>query len=74
MPLLKRDSAKNPDRLLSRNELLESVWQYWSGTEARTVDVFVAKIRRYTDTDGTTSIIKTARGLGYIYKPTEGPK
>lgn len=72
--LLAQTFFKNPDRLLSRNELLESVWQYSSGTETRTVDVFVAKIRRYTDTGSPTSVIETARGLGYIYKASDAGK
>lgn len=69
--LLAQTFAQNPERVLSRNELLESVWQYSSGTETRTVDVFVAKIRRYTDSSSGSepSVIETVRGLGYIYKP-----
>lgn len=68
--LLAQTFAKNPERILSRQELLETVWQYSSGTETRTVDVFVAKLRRYTEPTGhsLTSIIETVRGLGYIYK------
>lgn len=71
--LLAQTFAQNPERVLSRNELLESVWQYSSGTESRTVDVFVAKIRRYTDSSpgASSSAIETVRGLGYIYKPKD---
>lgn len=69
--LLAQTFAQNPGRVLSRNELLETVWQYSSGTETRTVDVFVAKLRRYTDEGGAQpSAIETARGLGYVYRPT----
>ncbi|MEY2987796.1 MAG: hypothetical protein RJB13_1317 [Pseudomonadota bacterium] len=69
--LLAQTFLKNPGRVLSRNELLETVWQYSSGTETRTVDVFVAKLRRYTDDSGSqSSVIETVRGLGYLYKPT----
>lgn len=73
--LLAQTFANNPERVLSRNELLETVWQYSSGTETRTVDVFVAKLRRYTDKTGghTQSSIETVRGLGYIYKPRLDP-
>lgn len=68
--LLAQTFAQNPGRILSRNELLESVWHYSSGTETRTVDVFVAKLRRYTDESCTqSSVIETVRGLGYLYKP-----
>ena len=57
--------------MLSRNELLETVWHYSSGTETRTVDVFVAKLRRYTDDSSAQgSVIETVRCLGYLYKPT----
>ena len=71
--LLAKTFASNPGRVLSRQELLESVWQYSSGTETRTVDVFVAKLRRYTDSNkATESAIETVRGLGYIHNPTPG--
>lgn len=71
--LLAKTFACNPGRVLSRQELLETVWQYSSGTETRTVDVFVAKLRRYTDTTGAAiSAIETVRGLGYLYNPTPG--
>jgi len=71
--LLAKTFANNPGRVLSRQELLETVWQYSSGTETRTVDVFVAKIRRYTDAQGAAnSFIETVRGLGYLYNPTPG--
>ncbi|NBW80223.1 DNA-binding response regulator [bacterium] len=72
--LLAQTFANNPERVLSRNELLETVWQYSSGTETRTVDVFVAKLRRYIDSSNNngTSVIETVRGLGYIYKSREG--
>ena len=69
--LLAQTFSKNPGRVLSRNELLETVWHYSSGTETRTVDVFVAKLRRYTDDSSAQgSVIETVRGLGYLYKPT----
>jgi two-component system alkaline phosphatase synthesis response regulator PhoP len=72
--LLAQTFAQNPDRVLSRNELLESVWQYTSGTETRTVDVFVAKLRRYTDkpSEQANPSIETVRGLGYVYKQATG--
>lgn len=73
--LLAQTFAQNAGRVLSRNELLESVWQYSSGTETRTVDVFVAKIRRYTDAPGNSnSVIETVRGLGYIYQSADKNK
>jgi len=71
--LLAKTFAANGGRILSRQELLESVWQYSSGTETRTVDVFVAKLRRYTDAQGQTkSAIESIRGLGYVYTPASG--
>ncbi|MEN9529300.1 MAG: hypothetical protein RI932_1173 [Pseudomonadota bacterium] len=70
--LLAKTFSSNPGRVLSRQELLESVWQYSSGTETRTVDVFVAKLRRYIDSSAGPSVIETIRGLGYLYNPTPG--
>ncbi len=62
--------ASHPNRVLSREQLLE----YTSGVNAdsfdRSVDIQVMRLRRKIETDGgRTQVIKTVRGLGYMFLP-----
>lgn len=59
----------NEDRILTRPELLQKVWQYEASIETRTVDVFMAKLRKYIEKNpAKPEYIISVRGVGYIYK------
>lgn len=59
---------ENRDRIISRKELLENVWQIHSDVETRTVDTFIARLRKLLEKDPTNPVyIKSIRGAGYIY-------
>jgi DNA-binding response OmpR family regulator len=54
--------VKNRNRMLSRNELLDKVWDYRRMTSSNTVDVHVKRVRdKLNDKD----LIKTIHGFGY---------
>jgi two-component system response regulator RegX3 len=58
----------NPDRPVSRDELLNKVWGYARGLdiETRTVDIHIAKLRRKLETDpAQPRYLVTVRGAGY---------
>ncbi len=59
-----------PNRVLSRAELLEKVWGYSSEVESRTVDNFIVRLRRYfeEEPDQPRHFI-SIRGRGYMYVP-----
>jgi two-component system, OmpR family, alkaline phosphatase synthesis response regulator PhoP len=59
-----------PNRVLSRGELLEKVWGYHSEVETRTVDNFIARLRKYfeEEPDQPRHFI-SLRGKGYMYVP-----
>jgi Response regulators consisting of a CheY-like receiver domain and a winged-helix DNA-binding domain len=57
--------ARNPDRVISREEILESVWSYGSDTTTRTIDVHVAKLRQHLGESDLPRHILTVRGRGY---------
>jgi DNA-binding response OmpR family regulator len=59
-----------PNRVLSRTELLERVWGYSSEVESRTVDNFIVRLRRYfeEEPDHPRHFI-SVRGRGYMYVP-----
>jgi two-component system alkaline phosphatase synthesis response regulator PhoP len=62
--------AAQPNRVLSRGELLEKVWGYHSNVESRTVDNFIVRLRKYfeEEPDQPRHFI-SLRGKGYMYVP-----
>jgi len=57
-------------KIISREELLESVWQYQPGVSSRTIDVHVAWLRqKLADTPQHPKHIHTVRGVGYRFSP-----
>jgi DNA-binding response OmpR family regulator len=55
-----------PDRLLSRGQILEHVWDDNFDPIGNAVDVLVGRVRRKLDPDGSTPLIHTVRGMGYM--------
>lgn len=56
--------------VVSREELLESVWEYQPGVSSRTIDVHVAWLRqKLEDNPQTPKHIHTVRGVGYRFSP-----
>jgi DNA-binding response OmpR family regulator len=53
--------AESPGTVLSRDVLLESVWNYQWGGDSRVVDVHVQRLRNKIGGD----LIETVRGFGY---------
>jgi DNA-binding response OmpR family regulator len=53
---------RNARRVVSREELLEAVWEFASPGETRTVEVHVAQLRKKLEAPG---VIRTVRGIGY---------
>ena len=55
----------NPDRVFSREQLLDNVWGIDSYVEERTVDVHILRLRKALRAAGVTKLIETVRGAGY---------
>ena len=54
--------------VVSRDELLEAVWEYQPGVSSRTIDVHVAWLRqKLEDNPQTPRHIHTVRGVGYRF-------
>jgi two-component system alkaline phosphatase synthesis response regulator PhoP len=58
---------RNPDRVVSRGELLEQVWGVSSNVATRTVDNFVMRLRKLFGSDDDQALFRTVRGTGYRY-------
>ena len=65
--------ASHPNRVFTREQLLENVWGYDLYGESRTVDVHVKRIREKLEKPNvkTNWQIKTVWGVGYKFETTE---
>lgn len=60
--------AKNKSKILSRIDILESVWDIDFNLGTNVVDVYVNYLRKKIDKNSTQKLIHTAVGLGYVLK------
>ena len=66
--MLIRFFAENDGRVLSRGELLETVWGYTFDTATRTLDTFVHRLRKHFEDDPRhPKHFHTVRGVGYRF-------
>ena len=56
---------RNPDRVFSRNQILDKIWGNKSDIDDRTVDVHIKRLRDTLKHTRQHTLIKTVRGLGY---------
>lgn len=56
-------------RVVSRREIIGTVWEYDFDPGTNLVDVYVRRLREKIDRDQTTTLIQTVRGLGYKLRP-----
>ncbi|WP_428374509.1 response regulator transcription factor [Lichenicoccus sp.] len=59
---------RRPDRVLTRDMLLEDVWRYRFIPQTNLVDVHIGKLRRKVDAPGETPLIHSIRGAGFMLR------
>ncbi len=59
---------RNPNRVLSRMEILENVWDINFNLGTNVVDVYVNYLRKKIDKNYDTPLIHTLVGMGYMMK------
>ena len=65
--------AAQPDKIFTRENLLEKVWGYEYYGDLRTVDVTVRRLREKLEDDpAEPTYIMTKRGVGYLFKNQKG--
>ena len=62
---LLRHFLENPDRVFSREQLLDAVWGHDVYVEPRTVDVHIRRLRKVLNEGGAKDVIRTVRSAGY---------
>ncbi len=58
----------NPNRVLSKAQILDHVWEYDFNGDAGIVESYVSYLRRKLDAVSTEPLIATKRGFGYMLK------
>jgi DNA-binding response OmpR family regulator len=57
-----------PGTVFSRDQLLDAVWGHGRAVTARTVDVYILRLRKKIEAwPGTPSYIRSVRGFGYSF-------
>lgn len=65
---LLRYLIENEGRAISRNEILEKVWELQEDTDTRAIDNFIVRLRKYLeDEPNDPKIVQTVRGVGYKF-------
>lgn len=62
---------RNPNKILTRTMISESVWTYDFDTYTNVIDVYINFLRNKIDKKGLSKLIHTVRGVGYILKVDE---
>ena len=58
----------NPNRVLSKAQILDHVWAYDFNGDAGIVESYISYLRRKLDQYSDESLIQTKRGFGYMLK------
>jgi two-component system OmpR family response regulator len=61
----------NPRRVLTRAQLLDHVWQYDFGGDARVLETYISYLRKKIDVE-QPALIHTVRGVGYSLRLPRG--
>ena len=60
----------NPNRVLSKAQILDRVWNYDFGGQENVVELYISYLRKKIDA-GRAPMIHTMRRVGYVLKPAE---
>ena len=69
---LLRYLLQNPNRVLSKRQILEHVWNYDFGGDGNVVESYVSYLRRKVDTS-EPRLLHTVRGVGYVLRSPRPP-
>ena len=56
---------REPERVLTRTQIAEHVWNYDTFNQSNVVDVYIRNLRRKIDDPFEQKLIQTVRGVGY---------
>lgn len=59
---------RNPDRVISREEIAEKVWSLDFDTGTNIIEVYMSYLRNKIDKNYEPKLIHTKKGMGYIFR------
>jgi len=63
--------VRNAGRVVSRADIAEHVWDETFDPFSNLIEVYINRLRRKIDPDGSSGLLQTRRGAGYILKSGE---
>ncbi|MEU9844427.1 response regulator transcription factor [Actinomadura sp. NPDC048032] len=63
----------HPRQVLTREQILETVWGFDFEPASNSLDVYVMYLRRKTEAGGLPRLVHTVRGVGYVLRPAASP-
>lgn len=63
--------ASNVNIVLSRQQILDHVWEYDYESYSNLIDVYIKDLRKKLDVANEAKLIHTVRGVGYVFKVEE---
>lgn len=63
--------VSNPNIVLSRQQILDHVWEYDYESYSNLIDVYIKDLRKKVDIDDSKKLIQTVRGVGYVFRTEE---
>ena len=61
----------NPNRVLSKAQILDHVWEYDFNGDASIVESYISYLRRKVDAGDHERMIHTKRGVGYMLRTAD---
>ena len=62
----------NQSRVLTRAQILDHVWDYDFGGDARVLETYISYLRKKLDVGAGPALIQTVRGVGYALRLPRG--
>jgi two-component system, OmpR family, response regulator MprA len=59
---------RNPQQVLTRDQIYERIWGYDFGGESNIIEVYVRYLRAKLEANGEPRLIQTVRGVGYALR------
>ncbi|HEX8088162.1 MAG TPA: winged helix-turn-helix domain-containing protein, partial [Blastocatellia bacterium] len=59
---------RNPERVVSRSQLAEHVWDQYFDPMSNVIDVSISHLRKKLEAENGRRVLHSVRGMGYILK------
>ena len=65
---------RNQGIVLSREQLENKIWNYEYSGSSNNIDVYISRLRKKIEREGTVKLLHTIRGVGWVLKAEEAGK